>query len=192
MTKGRPGVSYEQFFPLWEQLLNEGKARNNTACELLGASKGTIAKYRERYEQEHLSKERGIITGIQLTDEIIHAISLIKVKEITLLEETQQKQQERMDHTIQSLNESEIKNAELLNRLEELQQSFDIEKRLFEQKLAVSEAKTADLLQREQKANERYDSLNEKYHLAMQETAVAKKEIELLRETCIPAKSQGK
>ena len=44
--QGRPGIPYEDFVVVWEQLLQEGRAGSNTAHDLLGGSKSTIAAYR--------------------------------------------------------------------------------------------------------------------------------------------------
>jgi chromosome segregation ATPase len=182
MKMGRPGVAYEQFVKVWEMLITEGKATNNTVIERIGGSKGTIAKYREQYEQSNTSKERQLMTEIQLTNDIIHVISQIKVKEITFLEEKQQRLQERMEDTIKTLAEYETKNAELLLTVEELKKSKETEKLEFERTLAVSQARIDDLLAREQKMQHRYDELNQRYSQAKQDVAVAQREIELLRE----------
>lgn len=160
MKMGRPGVTYEQFVKVWEALIKEGKATNNTVIERLGGSKGTIAKYREQYERDNTAKERQLITEIQLTDDIIRAISQTKVKEITFLEQKQQHLQERMDDTIKTIVEYETKNAELLLTLDELKKLNETEKLEFERKLAVSQARIEDLLAREQKWQLRYDELN--------------------------------
>ena len=181
MTKGRPGVPYEQFIKVWEELLKEGKASNATVIDILGGSKSTIAKYREQYERDNTSKERQLIAEIQLTDDIIKAISQTKVKEITFLEEKQQHLQDRMDEMMKTLAEYETKNAELLLTVEELKKAKETEKLEFERTLAVSQARIEDLLEREQKMQHRYDELNHHYSQAKQDAAVAEKEIELIK-----------
>jgi len=57
--QGRPGIPYDKFVVVWEELLQENRAGTNIAHDLLGGSKSTIATYRERYEREnHPRKSR--------------------------------------------------------------------------------------------------------------------------------------
>lgn len=43
--RGRPGIVYENFVEVWEQLIKEERAGTNTAHELLGGTKSTIAAF---------------------------------------------------------------------------------------------------------------------------------------------------
>jgi hypothetical protein len=44
--QGRPGIPYEKFVEVWEQLIKDRIARTNGAQDKLGGSKSTIASYR--------------------------------------------------------------------------------------------------------------------------------------------------
>lgn len=183
MAKQRQSnLTYDQFVEVWEQLVKEARAGNNVAHDILGGSKSTIATFRERYEREKTSQTLAIIKSVELTDAVHHAIADIKVKEIEILEQTKKQLESRIDHYINEAKEAESKLAETLVELEDTKTNFNIEKLKLERQLAASEARTEDLEKREQKIATQLEKLSEQYNQALQETAVAKKEIELLRE----------
>lgn len=98
--QGRPGIHYEKFAQVWEQLLSEGRAGTNTVHDLLGGSKSTIAIYRERFDREKASKELSVIKSVELTEAVHQAISAIKVKEIEALEKVNTQLKARIDETL--------------------------------------------------------------------------------------------
>lgn len=179
---GRPSIPYEKFIEVWEQLLTEGRAGTNIACDILGGSKSTIAAYRERYEREKTSKELSIIKSVELTDAVHHAIAGIKVKEIEALEKENTQLKGHIDSYLASLKELEEKLAAKQVDLEEFKASFDAEKLKLERKLAATQARAEDLEHREQKILTQYNQVNDAYNQAKQEAAVAKKEVDMLRE----------
>lgn len=180
--QGRPGIPYEKFIVVWEQLLQDGRAGTNTAHDALGGSKSTIAAYRERYEREKSSKELSLIKSIKLTEAVHRAIAEIKVQEIETLEKANTKLKSRIDEHLATIKEVEEKFAAAQVACEDAKNDFDIERLKFERQLAAANARIDDMEQREQKLALKYDQLNEKYNLAKQEAAVSKKEIEMLRE----------
>ncbi len=183
MTKqGRPGIPYEKFVVAWEQLLQEGRAGTNTAHDVLGGSKSTIATYRERYEREKTSKELTLIKSIKLTEAVQRAIAEVKVQEIESFEKENTKLKSRIDEHLATIKEVEEKLAATQVTLENAKNDLDLEKLKLERQLAAAHARIHDMEQREQKLAAKQEQLNEKYNLAKQEAAVAKKEIEMLRE----------
>jgi chromosome segregation ATPase len=180
--QGRPGIPYEKFVLVWEQLLQEGRAGTNTAHDVLGGSKSTIATYRERYEREKASKELSLIKNIKLTEAVHRAIAEIKVQEIETLEKINAQLKSRIDDYLAAIKEAEEKLASTIVTLDDEKTAFDIEKLKLERKLAAVQARIDDMEQREQKSTIKYEKLNEQYNHAKQEAAVAKKEIEMLRE----------
>src|SRR5262245_6805089 len=95
--RGRPGISYEQFIEVWEQLANEGRAGTNAVHDILRGNKSTIVAFRERYEREKASKELALIKNIELPDAVHQAIASIKVKEIEVLEKVNVQLKARID-----------------------------------------------------------------------------------------------
>lgn len=180
--QGRPGIPYEDFVVVWEQLLQEGRAGSNTAHDLLGGSKSTIAAYRERYEREKASKELGLIKSVKLTEAVHRAIAEIKVQEIEILEKNNAQLKARIDDYLATIKEAEEKLAAAKVEFNDIKSNFDIEMLKLERKFAVAQSRISDIDQREQKLSAKYELLNEQYNHAKQETAVAKKEIEMLRE----------
>jgi len=184
MTKQRKSnLTYDQFVEVWEQLINDHRAGNNVAHDILGGSKSTIANFRERYEREKTSKTLSIIKSVELTEAVHQAIADIKVKEIEALEQVKKQLESRVDSYINGMKEAESKLAETLVEFEDAKTNFDIEKLNLERQLAASQARIGDLEKREQKIAAKLEKLNEQYNQAKQETAVAKKEVELLRES---------
>jgi hypothetical protein len=179
---GRPGIPYERFVQTWEQLIQEGRAGTNAALDILGGNKITIAAFRERYEREKTLKELSIINSIQLTEAVHQAIAGIKVKEIEALEKANAQLVSRIDEYLAILKETEEKLAAAKVDLDDAKVQFDIERLSLERKLAAAQARTDDLDQREQKLLARHEQLDEQYNQAKQEAAVAKKEVEMLRE----------
>lgn len=179
---GRPGISYEAFVGVWEQLLDEGRARTNAAHDILGGSKSTIAAFRERYEREKASKELAIIKSVKLTEAVHLAIADIKVEEIEALEKVNAQLKSRIDDHIAVMKEAEKELAAANVDLEEVNTNFDIEKLKLERQLAASQARIDDMGEREQKRITQHEQLGKQYSQAKQEAAVAKKEIEMLRE----------
>lgn len=179
---GRPGISYEKFVHTWEQLSQEGRAGTNTVLDILGGNKSTISAYRERYEREKASKELALIKDIKLTEAVNRAIAEIKVQEIEALEKVNAQLSERNDEYLTSMKEAEEKYNVALLESEDLKKAFSEEKLNFERKLAAAEARIDDMVQREVTMGNKNDQLTEQLNLAKQEAAVAKKEIEMLRE----------
>jgi len=180
--QGRPGIPYEKFVVVWEQLLHEGRAGTNMAHDLLGGSKSTIATYRERYEREKSSKEVSIIKSVKLTEAVHRAIAEVKVQEIEALEKINAAFKARMDEYIAMAKEAEEKSAAAVVALHDAKVADDIERLKLERKLAAAQALIEDIEQREQKMAAKCEKLAEQYNLAKQEAAVANKEIEMLRE----------
>lgn len=172
---GRPSVlSYEQFMPVWQQLKEEGRASINAVQESLGGSKSTITALRERYEREKTAEKVTLLNDIELPEAIRFAIAEIKVKQMTTLEKNQEDLELRLNEVIQSLKEAELKYASVESLLEK-------EKTLHGQRMAA-EALRTQAEDREQKAIKRCEELAEQLGQAKQATAVAQKEIALLRE----------
>jgi chromosome segregation ATPase len=180
--QGRPGIPYEKFITVWEQLLQEGRAGTNAAHDILGGSKSTIATYRERYEGEKNSKELSLIKSVKLTEAVHRAIAEIKVQEIEALEKANTQLKNRINDYLTLIKEAEEKSAAVMVALDDAKTDFDIEKLKLERKLAAAQARIDDMEQREQKLSAKYEQLNEQYNHAKQEAAVSKKEIEMLRE----------
>lgn len=181
-SNGRPGVSYEKFVEVWEQLLEKGLAGTNAARDFLGGSYSTIITFRERYEREKASKELAIIKNIELTDAVHQAIGSVKVKEIEILEKVNTQLKARIDDILSVLKESEEKLVAATIDLDDAKFSFDSEKLSLERKLAAAHARIDDLVQREQRLLVRYEELDERYNQTERDAAVARKEVEMLRE----------
>jgi len=179
---GRPGIPYEKFVEVWEQLLKENRAGTNAAHDVLGGSKNTIAAYRERYEREKTAKEISLIKSVELTEAVHQAIAGIKVKEIAILEKENTQLKSRIDEHLVTLKETEEKLAAAQIDQEDTKTNADIEKLSLERKLAAATGSIDDLKRREQKLLEKYEQQLERYNQAKQEAAVAKKEVEMLRE----------
>jgi chromosome segregation ATPase len=182
MTKhGRPGISYEKFIEVWEQLIKENSASINSALTIIGGSKGTIAGFRERYEREQSSKELSILKSIELTDAIHQAIASIKVKEVTVLEKNNTQLKSRIEEFLVVIKELEENVASAQIDLIDAKSNFDIEKLSIERQLAAAQARIEDITKREQQLNAKFEKINEQLNQAKQEAAVAKKETEMLR-----------
>ena len=179
---GRPGIPYEKFVEVWEQLLTEGRAGTNVVCDILGGSKNTIAAYRERYDREKASRELAMIKSVELTEAVHQAIAAIKVKEIEALERVNTQLKARLDEYLALLKEADEKLAAAKVYLDDAKVHFDIERLSLERKLAGTQARIDDMEQREQKLLAQNEKLREQYNQAKQEAAVAKKEVEMLRE----------
>jgi hypothetical protein len=179
---GRPGVPYKKFVEIWEQLVVDGKASNNAAQQLLGGSKSTIGSFRERYEREKTDKVIGMINSIQLTEAVKQAIAQIKVKEILELEKIIAQLNSRSEEYLSTLKETEDKLAASGLELDEAKLKFETQHLDWERNLAVSQVRFEDRRQQEQLLIAKYEKLNEQYNQAKQEAAVAKKEVEMLRE----------
>ncbi|OHE78668.1 MAG: hypothetical protein A3F67_07035 [Verrucomicrobia bacterium RIFCSPHIGHO2_12_FULL_41_10] len=184
---GRPGIPYEKFVEAWEQLLHENRAGTNAAHDVLGGSKTTIAAYRERYEREKSSKEISILKSVELTEAVHQAIASIKVKEIDALEKNNAQLKSRIDDYLTSLKETEEKLAVAKVDLEDAKTGFEMERLKLERKLSATQARIEDMEQREQKLTAQYGQLGDHYNQTKQEAAVAKKEVEMLREQMTPA-----
>lgn len=180
--QGRPGIPYDKFVEVWEQLLSEGRAGTNTAHDLLGGSKSTIASYRERYEREKASKELSVIKSVELTEAVHQAIAGVKVKEIEALEKVNNQLKARIDEHLALLKETEEKLAAAKVAFDDAKVNFDAERLSLERKLAAAQARIDDMESREQTLLAKYEKLGEQYNHAKQEAAVAKKEVEMLRE----------
>lgn len=180
--QGRPGISYEKFVEVWEQLIYEKRESTNAVLEILGGSKSTIIAYRERYERDKASKELAFIKSVKLPEAMHKAIAEIKVEEVDALEKVNIQLKSRIDEYLAVLKEADANAAALHIDRDTLKADFDSAKLGLERKLAAAQARIEDLVQREQRAIERYEQINELYNQARQEAAVAKKEIELLRE----------
>lgn len=179
---GRPGVTYEQFIEVWEQLKAEGSATLSSVLSKLGGSNSTLINYRERYEQEKNSKQTDILKQIKLQDDLIKVIANIKVEEMELLEKQNQELKARLEEYLKTIKENEISIDKATKTIDELKTQSEEINLDFERKLAASEARSAELTIRENHANEQLEKLREHYNEAKQEAAVAKREIELLRE----------
>lgn len=179
---GRPGIPYEKFVEAWEQLAHEGRASINQVQDRLGGNKGTLAAHHERYEREKASKELSLIKSIHLTEAVHRAIAEIKVLEIEVLEKMNSQLKARIDNYLAVIKETEEKLASAKVEGEEAKSFFDTEKLQLERQLSAVQARLEDREQREQKLAIRYEQLNEQYNQTKQEAAVAKKEIEMLRE----------
>jgi len=179
---GRPGIPYQSFVEVWEQLLNEGRAGTNAAHAILGGSKSTIASYREQYEREKSETALSVIKHVELTEAVQRAIAEIKVKEITELEKSNTQLKSRIDNHLATLKETEANLADARVNLSDAKANFDIEKLELERQLAAAQARIDDAEKREQKLINQHEQLNEKYNQAKQAAAVAEKEIEMLRE----------
>lgn len=181
---GRPlSVTYEQFTPVWEQLINGGRATTNAAHDMLGGGKSTIAGFRERYEQQKTSKTQAFIKSVELPEALHRTIADIKVKEIETLEQAKKELESRIDSYIHGMNEAESKLAEARVEFEDAKSNFDLEKLTLERKLAASQARNEYLEKREQSLTSQCDKLNQQYNDAKQDAAVAQKEVQVLRET---------
>jgi len=180
--RGRPGIPYEKFVEVWEQLLKDGRAGTNTAHDMLGGNKSTIAGFRERYERDKSAREISLIKDIELTEAVHRAIAEIKVREIDALERDNARLKSRIDEHLAVLKETEEKLAIAKIDLEDAKTSFDTERLSLERKLAAAQARIDDMAQREQKLISRCEQLGEKCNQARQEAAVAKREVEILRE----------
>lgn len=180
--QGRPGVPYEKFTEVWENLIKEGRAGTNTAHDLLGGSKSTIASYRERYEREQTSKTLSLIKSLELPDALLRSIAEIKVHEIEVLEKDCTQLKSRADEYLNLLKELEEKLAIAKVELDDTTMLFNGEKLKLEKKLAAAEARIEDIEAREQKINDRYEKLHEQYSLAKEAVAASQKEVQMLRE----------
>jgi len=108
------------------------------------------------------------------------AIAEVKVQEIDALEKINAELKARIDEYIAITKEAEEKSAAAVVALNDAKVADDIEKLKLERKLAATQALIDDTEQREQKMASKCEKLAE--HLAKQEAAVARKEIEMLRE----------
>lgn len=181
--RGRPGIPYEQFVEAWEQLVSTGRESTNAALDIIGGNKSTIIAFRERYEREKTSKEISMINSIELTEAVHKAIASVKVKEVDALERANTALKARIDEYSAVLSATERKSAEIVVDFEDAKTNFDIEKSKAEKQLAALQARIDDAKQRESALMVRYEQLNEQYNQARQDAAVAKKEVELLRES---------
>ncbi len=179
---GRPGLSYAQYVEVWEQCIEEGRVNNNAVREILGGSRSTIVAFRERYEREKTAREVSIIKDIELNDAVLQAIATIKVKEIEALEKVHMQLKARLDENITTINELEKSCAAATAALGAAKSHFEDEKLKLAKRLAIGEARVDDLTLNAQKYAEKCEQLSEQYNQAKQEAAVAKKEVELLRE----------
>ncbi len=185
--RGRPGIAYEDFVETWEQLLlTQGRATTNAAHEALGGNKNTIASFRERYERDKAAKALSLIKSIELTDAVHQAIAGIKVKEIDALEKANGQLKSRIDEYLALVKETDEKLASAKIDLEDARMKFEAEKLSLERKLAAAQARIEDMQTREQKLIARCEQLVEHYNQAKQEAAVAKKEVDMLRENSRP------
>jgi chromosome segregation ATPase len=182
MKQGRPGIEYNAFVTVWQELLNEGCATLHHALDRLGGSRSTLLRHRERYEQEQQSKAVDLIKRIKLTDVLVKSIAAIKLEEIDTLEGHNQALNARIDDSLHALKETEKKLTQALATVDEQQAKFAETTLAFERKLAISQAQIEDLQQREQTLQARCEQLNQQHNHALQDAAVAKKEVELLRE----------
>ena len=180
--QGRPGIPYEKFVEIWVRLIDEGRAGTNVAHDILGGSKSTITAYRERYEREKTSQQISIIKNIELPKAICHTIAEMKVKELTALEKTNEQLIIRIDDYLSAMKEVEGKLLSVQVELDDAKTNFDAEKLKLERQLAAAEARIEDMQQREQKLMSHNEQLGNQYNDAKQAAAVAKKEIEMLRE----------
>ncbi|WP_119344421.1 hypothetical protein [Facilibium subflavum] len=180
--KGRPGIPYEKFVEVWEQLIEEGKAGTNAIHELIGGSKSTIAAYRERYEQEHAAKELSILKEVQLPSAVQKAIAELKLKEINVLENENKLLKVRIDEHLSNFKKSEEAYDALKSKLETVELNFTELKKNLEQKIAIAESRLLDTEKRENRALEQCKVLSDQVSQYKQEAAVAKKEVEMLRE----------
>lgn len=180
---GRPSIiSYEQFMPVWLQLTEEGRASINAVQESLGGSKSTITALRERYEREKMAEKVALLNDIKLPDAIRFAIAEIKVKQITTIEKGQADLELRLNEVIQSLKEAELKYASIKSLLEKEKSAFEAKEKILHGQRMAAEALRTQAEDREQKAIKRCEELAEQLGQAKQATAVAQKEIALLRE----------
>ena len=148
----------------------------------MGGNKSTIVAYLERYEREQSSKQRSIINSIELPDAVHQAIANIKVKEIDALERANTQLKARIDEYLLVLTETEKRLASAQVDLEDAKTNFEIEKLKLEKQLAAVRARLNDAEQREVVLKTQNEQLSEQYSQARQDTAVAKKEVEMLRE----------
>lgn len=181
-NKGRPGIPYEKFVEVWESLIKEQRATTNAAHDILGGSKSTIASYRERYERDKSSRTLSFINSIQLTEAMHQAIATIKVKEVEELEKINTQLKSRIDEYLTIMKESQEKLSAAKVDLDEAKVNFDVEKLSLERKLAAAKARIEDLEKREKNLLDKCDQLNDQHNQSKQEAAVAKKEVEMLRE----------
>ncbi len=179
---GRPGIPYETFVEVWEQLSDEGRAGTNAALAILGGSKATISSYRERYEREQASKEQSLIKSVELTEAVHRAIAGIKVKEVTALENENKQLKVRIDDYLESIKSLEETLAEAIVAQADAKVDFDVQALKLERQLAAAEARNKDLAEREQALITRCEQLSDAANQAKQLAAVAQKETEMLRE----------
>ena len=181
--RGRPGIPYEDFVKVWEQLVTDGRASTNIAHDILGGSKSTIAAFRERYERDKASKTLSIIKSVELTEAVHQAIAGIKVKEIDALQKEHTQLKSRLDELLAALKTSEERLAATQVEAADTRTTFEVERLSLERKLAAAQARVDDGAQREQQLQANYEQLAEQCNQAKQAAAVAEKEVELLRET---------
>lgn len=180
--RGRPSIKYDSFVETWEQLMADERASINAVQNTLGGDKGTIKGYIERYEREQAGKELSIIKGIELPEAVQQAIAAIKVKEIEALERENQQLKARMDGYLADLQKAEEATIALKVVLDEVKAEFEIKQNKLERQLAVAESRASDADKRENQMAEQYQKLSEQVNHYKQESAVAKKEVEMLRE----------
>lgn len=180
--QGRPGIPYEKFVEVWESLIEEGRAGTNAAHDILGGSKSTIASYREKYERERSASTLSILKDVELPKAVQQAIADIKVKELDSLQKENVALKSRIDEHLSLLKKAEDALATAKVEFNDAKVEFDTEKLSLERKLAAAQARIDDLESRESKLLERYEKQGEQLSRASQDAAVAKKEVELLRE----------
>lgn len=179
---GRPGILYDDFVAAWEKLLAQGRASLNAAIEQVGGNKATIIAFRERYEREQASKRLDILKGIELPKAVIAAIADIKTKELETITATNQALQSRLDECLKTIAGLEKELGQCQEQKRAAGQAFGDERLAFEKAISVEQARVKDLQQREAQLIEKVEALQKQYGLAEQQAAVAKKEIEMLRE----------
>lgn len=180
--RGRPSIPYDRFVELWETLVTEGRASINAVQNSLGGDKSTIKAYQERYAREQVAKELSMLKSIQLTDAVQKAIAAIKVKELELVEHENQQLKNRLDGLLADLAQSEAAYSALTRAFEDAKIDWDAWQQKAQRELAIAQSRVSDAEKREQQLGEQYQALSEQVNQYRQEAAVAKKEMELLRE----------
>ncbi len=113
------GITYEDFATVWKQLMEEGRANDEAAHDILGGSRSTIEAFREQYERENAFPKK-CINDLEIIDAMWQAIETMKAKEIELLESTCQ--------YLMTIKKIERKHADAVAALDGAKLHFDAEK----------------------------------------------------------------
>jgi len=101
---------------------------------------------------------------------------------VLVVNQSYHRQYTRIDNILSHLTKAESKLAAAKVDAEDQEFQFNAERLKYEKQLAIISAKHEELTKREQTLHGRLESKSSECHKAMQEAAVSKKEVDLLRE----------